>query len=73
MSGKYRQLWMHLNSALRLLGELGVVNEGLSTTEIASNATDLKAETTKAMAALTKRLRAVSRRAACASDSRTSA
>jgi hypothetical protein len=59
---KYQQLRMHLNSALRLLGELAAASEGPSANATASNTPDLKSETTKAMAALTERLRAVSRR-----------
>ena len=58
---KYRQLRMHLNSALRLLGELARVNERQSPDAISAKTPDLKSDTTKAMTALTERLHAVSR------------
>jgi hypothetical protein len=58
---KYRQLRMHLNSALRLLGELALVNEGRAPHAMDAKAPDSKSDTTKAMAALTERLQAVSR------------
>jgi hypothetical protein len=58
---KYRQARMHLNSALRLLGELALVNENRSPHDLSAERKDLKADTTQAMAALTERLHAVSR------------
>jgi hypothetical protein len=52
---------MHLNSALRLLGELALVNESRSPDATDAKAPDLRSDTTEAMAALTQRLQAVSR------------
>ena len=41
---------MHLNSALRLLGELALEDENQQPRAVATRAADLKSDTTKAMA-----------------------
>jgi hypothetical protein len=61
---KYRQLRMHLSSALRLLSELATASENH-----ASNGSR-EVETTEAMTALTERLRALVSASRCHLDSR---
>src|SRR5262245_21854763 len=55
---KYRQLRMHLNAALRLLGELAATNEGTDSAS-ASQAPEGKSSTMTAMTTLAWRLRAL--------------
>jgi hypothetical protein len=61
---KYRQLRMHLNSALRLLGELAAEQDTAenATTDRPPSAPEPASDTTNAMTALTERLQALSPR-----------